>query len=57
VKELGQLGLARVSVGPAITQAALGITYRAARELLERGTYGELVDGMPFMEANGMFPG
>jgi 2-methylisocitrate lyase-like PEP mutase family enzyme len=54
-KQLGQLGVARVSVGPAITLAALGITHRAARELLERGTYGGLGDAMPFGEANGMF--
>jgi 2-methylisocitrate lyase-like PEP mutase family enzyme len=54
-KQLGQLGVARVSVGPAITQAALGITQRAARELLERGSYGGLGDAMPFGEANSMF--
>jgi 2-methylisocitrate lyase-like PEP mutase family enzyme len=54
-KQLGQLGVARVSVGPAITLAALAITQRAARELLERGTYGGLGDAMPFGEANGMF--
>lgn len=53
-KQLGQLGVARVSVGPAITLAALGITRRVARELLERGTYGELGDAMPFGDANGM---
>lgn len=54
-KQLGQLGVARLSVGPAITQAALGLTHRAARELLERGTYGELGDAMAFGEANSMF--
>jgi 2-methylisocitrate lyase-like PEP mutase family enzyme len=54
-KQLGQLGVARVSVGPAITLAALGVTHRAAREMLERGTYGGLEDAMPFGEANGMF--
>jgi hypothetical protein len=36
--ELGRLGVARVSVGPAIAQAALAATRRAAREVLERGT-------------------
>jgi 2-methylisocitrate lyase-like PEP mutase family enzyme len=54
-KELGQLGVARVSVGPAITQAALTATRRVARELLEQGTYGELEDALPFGEINGMF--
>jgi 2-methylisocitrate lyase-like PEP mutase family enzyme len=53
--QLGQLGVARVSVGPAITQAALSTTRRAARELLEQGTYGTLEDSLPFGEVNGMF--
>jgi 2-methylisocitrate lyase-like PEP mutase family enzyme len=54
-KQLGQLGVARVSVGPAIAQAALAVTQRAARELLELGTYGGMGDAMPFGEANSMF--
>ena len=53
--ELGRLGVARVSVGPAITQVALEATRRAARELLERGSYGRLEQALPFGEANGMF--
>ena len=52
--ELGRLGVARVSVGPAITQAALEATRRAAREMLERGTYGCMEPAVPFGEANGM---
>jgi 2-methylisocitrate lyase-like PEP mutase family enzyme len=55
VAQLGQLGVARVSVGPAITLAALAATQRAARELLEQGTYAALEGGMPFGEANSMF--
>jgi 2-methylisocitrate lyase-like PEP mutase family enzyme len=55
VSRLGELGVARVSVGPAIAQAALAATRRAARELVEQGTYGALAEGMPFPEANGMF--
>jgi 2-methylisocitrate lyase-like PEP mutase family enzyme len=54
-RRLGELGVARVSVGPAIAQAALATTQRVARELLEHGTYGELGQAMPFGEANGMF--
>jgi 2-methylisocitrate lyase-like PEP mutase family enzyme len=38
--KLAELGVARVSVGPTIAQAALAATQRAARELLDRGTYG-----------------
>ena len=55
VAELARLGVARVSVGPAITQAALETTRRAARELLEQGTYGSLEAALPFAEANKMF--
>jgi 2-methylisocitrate lyase-like PEP mutase family enzyme len=55
VGELARLGVARVSVGPAITQAALETTRRAARELLELGTYGGLEAALPFGEANGMW--
>lgn len=54
-RELGGLGVARVSVGPSIAQAALAATQRAARELLERGSYGGLEDAIPFGEVNGMF--
>ncbi len=53
--QLGQLGVARVSVGPAIAQAALATTRRAARELLGQGTYGAPENSLPFDEANGMF--
>ncbi len=53
--QLGQLGVARVSVGPGIAQAALAATMRAARELLEQGTYGTPEDSLPFAEVNAMF--
>lgn len=55
VARLAALGVARVSVGPAIAAAALGATRRAALELLGAGTYRELEAGVPFGEANGMF--
>ncbi len=55
VPELGKLGVARVSVGPAIAQAALAATRRAALELLERGTYGRVEESLPFGELNGLF--
>lgn len=57
VAELARLGVARVSVGPAIAQAALETTRRAARELLEEGTYGAMEEALPFGGANGMFAG
>jgi 2-methylisocitrate lyase-like PEP mutase family enzyme len=52
IAELGALGVARVSVGPAIAQAALATVRRAARELLQLGTYRSLEDAVPFAEAN-----
>lgn len=55
LKKLAELGVARVSVGSAITQLALGVTQRAARELLDSGTYESLQGGMSFAEANGLF--
>ena len=53
--QLGRLGVARVSVGSAIAQAALATTRRAARELLEEGTYGTAEDSLPFGEVNALF--
>jgi 2-methylisocitrate lyase-like PEP mutase family enzyme len=56
VSQLGQLGVARVSVGSAIAQAALATTRRVAHELLEQGTYGKSEDLFPFAEVNNIFP-
>jgi len=53
--QLGEMGVARVSVGPWITQVALAAAQRAARELLEQGTYGSREMGLPFAELNAMF--
>jgi 2-methylisocitrate lyase-like PEP mutase family enzyme len=55
--DLGQLGVARVSVGPMIAQAACAATRRAVRELLEHGTYGRPDDILPFSVLNAVFPG
>jgi 2-methylisocitrate lyase-like PEP mutase family enzyme len=40
IAELGELGVARVSVGGAFAFAALGAVVEAAQELREQGTYG-----------------
>ncbi len=53
--ELRELGVARVSVGPAITLSVMAHVRRAAVEVLREGTYETLRDGMPFPEANGLF--
>lgn len=54
-KQLGEVGVARLSVGPWIAQAALAITQRAAHELVEQGTYTSLETSLPFAELNAMF--
>jgi 2-methylisocitrate lyase-like PEP mutase family enzyme len=55
VSELGELGVARVTVGPAIAQAALGAAWRFVRELLDDGTYGRADDLFPFAEVAATF--
>ena len=53
VRELRRLGVARVSFGPSASYAAMGLLRRASREVLEKGTYGALVEGaISFDELN-----
>ena len=55
ITELENLGVARVSFGPSASYAAMGLLKRAAKEVLEKGTYGELVDGaISFDELNSL---
>lgn len=54
-KQLGEIGVARVSFGPWIAQVALAAAQRAARELVEHGTYKSLDPSLPFAEVNAMF--
>ena len=44
IAELERLGVRRVSVGSAIARAAYSVAQRAAREVLERGTYGAIAE-------------
>ncbi len=55
VGELADLGVARVSVGPAIARAAMATIRAAARELLDAGTYDAIAGGVPFAEADSLF--
>lgn len=57
VAELAGLGVARVSVGSGIAQAAHALVRRAARELLEAGTYGSLAGGLDYGALNTLFAG
>jgi 2-methylisocitrate lyase-like PEP mutase family enzyme len=54
VGEMAALGVARVSAGSALAQAVHGLVRRAARELLDAGTYGELAGGSGYEELNAL---
>ncbi len=52
VAELAGLGVRRISVGSALTRAALGAFVRAAREIREHGTFAFAEEAIPYSEAN-----
>ncbi|MBY8866599.1 MULTISPECIES: isocitrate lyase/PEP mutase family protein [Streptomyces] len=54
VAELAALGVARVSAGSGIAEAAYAVVARAARELLDAGTYGAVTDALPYGELNAL---
>ncbi len=54
VAELAALGVRRISVGSALSRAALGAFVRAAREMLDHGTFDFARDALPYAEANEM---
>jgi 2-methylisocitrate lyase-like PEP mutase family enzyme len=55
ISELQRLGVARVSFGPTASYSAMGLLKRAAKEVLVRGTYENLVEGaITFDELNAL---
>lgn len=54
VAEFASLGVARISVGAGIAQAAHALVRRAARELLTEGTYGSLAGGLAYGKLNAL---
>jgi 2-methylisocitrate lyase-like PEP mutase family enzyme len=54
VAELAALGVARISVGTGIAQAAYGVAAAAARELLTAGTYESMTEGLSYGELNNL---
>jgi 2-methylisocitrate lyase-like PEP mutase family enzyme len=54
VAQLADLGVRRISVGSAMSRAALGAFMRAAREIAERGTFDFARDALPYAEANAL---
>lgn len=55
--ELSEIGVKRVSVGSALTRAALGAFLRAAREMRERGTFTFAEAAVNYRELSDMFEG
>lgn len=55
VAELAEIGVRRISVGGALSRAALGAFLRAAREIRDQGSFGFADDAVPFKEINGLF--
>jgi 2-methylisocitrate lyase-like PEP mutase family enzyme len=55
VAEFAAVGVARISVGTAIAQAAYTLASRAATELTQKGTYSALEDALDFGAVNSRF--
>jgi 2-methylisocitrate lyase-like PEP mutase family enzyme len=53
--DLSAMGVRRVSVGSALSRAALGAFLRAAREMREHGTFAFADEAVSFREMNAMF--
>lgn len=53
--DLSALGVKRISVGSALSRAALGAFLRAAREMREHGTFKFTEEAVSFREINSMF--
>jgi len=53
--ELSEIGVKRVSVGSALSRAALGAFLRAAREMREHGTFTFAAEAVSYREISAMF--
>ena len=53
--ELAEIGVKRVSVGSALSRAALGAFLRAGREMREHGTFTFAEEAVSFREIAAMF--
>lgn len=54
MSELADAGVARISAGSAIAEAAYGLVRRAARELLTQGTTAALEGGYDYATLNAL---
>ncbi|MCS6549363.1 isocitrate lyase/phosphoenolpyruvate mutase family protein [Curtobacterium flaccumfaciens pv. flaccumfaciens] len=55
VAELARLGVARISLGSAVAQAAYAVARQASAELLTTGTYDSLAAGVDYADLNALF--
>jgi 2-methylisocitrate lyase-like PEP mutase family enzyme len=55
--ELSGIGVKRISIGSALSRAALGAFLRAAREMRERGTFTFADEAVNYREINTIFGG
>ena len=55
--ELSAIGVKRVSVGSALSRAALGAFLRAAREMRDHGTFTFAEEAASYRDLNALFPG
>jgi 2-methylisocitrate lyase-like PEP mutase family enzyme len=54
--ELSAMGVKRVSIGSALSRAALGAFLRAATEMRERGTFSFTEEAVSYRDISAMFP-
>ena len=54
-KELGDVGVRRISTGSSLSRAAFGAFMRASAEMVEHGTFTYAEDAVPFGEINSKF--
>ena len=54
LQQLADAGVKRVSVGSALSRAALGAFFRAASEMKDTGTFNFARDALPYAEANAL---
>jgi 2-methylisocitrate lyase-like PEP mutase family enzyme len=57
VADLAALGVRRISLGSALSRAALGAFLRAAREIKEHGTFTFAEEALAYPEANDLVAG
>jgi 2-methylisocitrate lyase-like PEP mutase family enzyme len=57
VAELADAGVRRISLGSVLSRAALGGFVRAAREIMDQGTFTFVKDALPFAETSGFMTG